>query len=196
MIGLVMCGGKGTRMESTEEKLLLKYKKPIIQHVITALQESGCFSKIVCATSPNAPKTRQFVKELGILDMETKGNGYVNDLNEILSKLVDDDQVFVTAGDLPLLDALIVKEIVQREKNKDPWLCVVVSKKFLDMLGLTSEYSLTYDNKECVYTGISIVDARKISDMKEVKESYVILEDKRIAINLNTKKDYDLLCAA
>jgi len=191
-----MCGGKGTRMESTEEKLLLKYKKPIIQHVITALQESGCFSKIVCATSPNAPKTRQFVKELGILDMETKGNGYVNDLNEILSKLVDDDQVFVTAGDLPLLDALIVKEIVQREKNKDPWLCVVVSKKFLDMLGLTSEYSLTYDNKECVYTGISIVDARKISDMKEVKESYVILEDKRIAINLNTKKDYDLLCAA
>ena len=196
MIGLVMCGGKGTRMESTEEKLLLKYKKPIIQHVITALQESGCFSKIVCATSPNAPKTRQFVKELGILDMETKGNGYVNDLNEILSKLVDDDQVFVTAGDLPLLDALIVKEIVQREKNKDPWLCVVVSKKFLDMLGLTSEYSLTYDNKECVYTGISIVDARKISDMKEVKESYVILDDKRIAINLNTKKDYDLLCAA
>jgi len=191
-----MCGGKGTRMESTEEKLLLKYKKPIIQHVITALQESGCFSKIVCATSPNAPKTRQFVKELGILDMETKGNGYVNDLNEILSKLVDDDQVFVTAGDLPLLDALIVKEIVQREKNKDPWLCVVVSKKFLDMLGLTSEYSLTYDNKECVYTGISIVDARKISDMKEVKESYVILDDKRIAINLNTKKDYDLLCAA
>jgi adenosylcobinamide-phosphate guanylyltransferase len=195
MIGLVMCGGKGTRMESTEEKLLLKYKKPIIQHVITALQESGCFSKIICATSPNAPKTRQFITELGILTMETKGNGYVNDLNEILLKL-DDDQVFVTSGDLPLLDALVVKEIVQHGRNKEPWLSVLVSKRFLAMLGLTSEYNLIYDNKECAYTGISIVNGREISTMKEVRESYVVLDDKRIAINLNTKKDYDLFCAA
>ncbi|MGI0102240.1 MAG: NTP transferase domain-containing protein, partial [Nitrosotalea sp.] len=44
-----MCGGKGTRMESVQEKLLLKYRKPIIQHVISALDESGCFSKIICA---------------------------------------------------------------------------------------------------------------------------------------------------
>ena len=191
-----MCGGKGTRMESTEEKLLLKYKKPIIQHVITALQESGCFSKIVCATSPNAPKTRQFITELGILTMETRGNGYVNDLNEILLELNDDDQVFVTSGDLPLLDALVVKEIVQHGRNKEPWLSVLVSKRFLDMLGLTSEYNLIYDNKECAYTGISIVNAREISTMKEVRESYVVLDDKRIAINLNTKKDYDLFCTA
>lgn len=190
-----MCGGKGTRMESTEEKLLLKYKKPIIQHVITALQESGCFSKIICATSPNAPKTRQFITELGLLTIETKGNGYVDDLNEILLKL-DDDQVFVTSGDLPLLDALVIKEIVQHGRNKEPWLSVLVSKRFLDMLGLTSEYNLIYGNKECAYTGISIVNAREISTMKEVRESYVVLDDKRIAINLNTKKDYDLFCAA
>lgn len=189
-----MCGGKGTRMESAEEKLLLKYKKPIIQHVITALQESECFSKVVCATSPNAPKTRQFINELGILTMETKGNGYVNDLNEALSKL--DDQVFVTSGDLPLLDAIIVKEIVRHGRNKEPWLSVLVSKGFLDVLDLKPEYSLSYDNKECAYTGISIVNAREILTMKEVRESYVVLDDKRIAINLNTKKDYDLFCAA
>ena len=31
MIGLIMAGGKGTRMESDDEKLLLNYeKKPII----------------------------------------------------------------------------------------------------------------------------------------------------------------------
>jgi len=30
MIGLVMAGGKGTRMNLDNEKLLLKYKKPII----------------------------------------------------------------------------------------------------------------------------------------------------------------------
>ena len=73
MIGLVMCGGKGTRMELAQEKLLLKYKTPIIQHVISALGESGCFSKIICATSCNAPKTSKFVKDLGISTIETKG---------------------------------------------------------------------------------------------------------------------------
>jgi adenosylcobinamide-phosphate guanylyltransferase len=192
MIGLVMCGGRGTRMEPTGEKLLLKYKKPIIQHVIVALEESGCFSKIVCATSPNAPKTHQFVSDLGVLTVETQGRGYVNDLSEALGKF--DDQVFVTSGDLPLLDGKIVKKIVQRV-NKEPWVSVLVTKKFLDLVGAKLEYFLTYDNRECAYTGISIVNPKEIPEMKKVRESYIILDDKRIAINLNTKKDYDLLCA-
>ena len=54
MIGLVMCGGKGTRMGSSEEKLLLKYKKPIIEHVLNAFENSKIFSRIVCVTSKNA----------------------------------------------------------------------------------------------------------------------------------------------
>jgi adenosylcobinamide-phosphate guanylyltransferase len=194
MIGLVMCGGRGTRMESSEEKLLLKYKKPIIQHVITALEQSGCFSSVVCATSPNAPKTRQFVNNLGILTIDTAGKGYVNDLNEALTKL-DDNQVFVTSGDLPLLDAETVKEIIHHTNNKEPWTSVLVSKKFLDLIGAKLEYFLTFDNKECAYTGISIVNPRVISKMDQVRESYVIFDDKRIAINLNTKKDYELFCA-
>ena len=46
MIGLIMAGGKGTRMQSDEEKLLLEYKKPLILHVIDALKNSNCFEKI------------------------------------------------------------------------------------------------------------------------------------------------------
>ena len=47
MIGLVMAGGKGTRMNTSDEKLLLKYIHPTILHVIFALQNSECFSKII-----------------------------------------------------------------------------------------------------------------------------------------------------
>ena len=46
MIGLVMAGGKGTRMNLDNEKLLLKYRKPIILHVVDSLKDSNCFSKI------------------------------------------------------------------------------------------------------------------------------------------------------
>ena len=41
MIGLIMAGGKGTRMQSNHEKLLLEYKKPLILHVIDALKNSN-----------------------------------------------------------------------------------------------------------------------------------------------------------
>ena len=194
MIGLVMCGGKGTRMESAQEKLLLKYKKPIIQHVISALEESRCFSKIICATSPNAPKTSEFVRELGIQVTETRGNGYVEDLGKALKNF--NEYVFVVSGDLALLDSEIVQKIVNSYQNKDSWTSVLVSKKFLDMIGTKPEYLVNHNGQECAFTGISIVNPKDVSDMKHVKESYILIDDKRVAINLNTKRDYELLGAA
>ncbi len=50
-----------------------------------------------------------------------------------------------------------------------------------------------YDGAECVYTGISVVNAGKIKDSSLVNEDYIMLNDKRIAFNLNTNKDYELL---
>ena len=51
MIGLIMAGGKGTRMNLDNEKLLLKYKKPVILHAVDSLKKSNCFSKILALTS-------------------------------------------------------------------------------------------------------------------------------------------------
>ncbi|MDE1815610.1 MAG: NTP transferase domain-containing protein [Thaumarchaeota archaeon] len=194
MIGLVMCGGKGTRMESVQEKLLVKYKKPVIEHVISALEESRCFSKIVCATSRNAPKTAEFVKSLGKSTVETKGNGYVEDLSEVLKNF--DEQVFVVSGDLALLDSDIVQKIVKQSGSNHPWTSVLASKKFLDLIGVHPEYLVNYNGQEHAFTGISIVNPKDVAGMNHVKESYVVIDDKRVAINLNTKRDYDLLGAA
>jgi adenosylcobinamide-phosphate guanylyltransferase len=186
-----MCGGKGTRMNLPQEKLLLKYKNPVIQHVISALQESGCFSKIFGATSSNAPKTSEFLKGLGISTIQTEGIGYVNDLNQILQNF--NEHVFVISGDMPLLDAKIIKKIVQLVDTKNTWTTVVLSKNFLDSLHVKTEYLIIYNKNEYSYSGISIVNPIRISGMKPVEESYVVLDDKRIALNLNTKQDYDLL---
>ena len=194
MIGLVMCGGKGTRMQAPTEKLLLTYKTPIIQHVMSALQESDCFSKIIAGTSHNAPRTREFLINLGVFTMDTAGKGYVYDLNQILYNF--SEPVFVTSGDLPLLDSEIIKQVIQKTKTDYPWNTVIISKEFLDSLSLKQEYSLIYNKKQYSYCGISVVDPTKLTEMKPVDESYIILDDKRIAFNLNTKEDYDLLCAS
>ncbi|MDE1769859.1 MAG: NTP transferase domain-containing protein [Thaumarchaeota archaeon] len=194
MIGLVMCGGKGTRMKSSEEKLLLKYKKPIIEHVLNAFKNSGIFSKIVCVTSNNAPKTHKFVSDLGIDILETKGSGYVNDLNEALIKF--DELIFVASGDMPLLDSEIIQKIIKLVDEKNVWTSILVRKNFLQSLGLDAEFFVNWNDEECAYTGISVVDPRQIKNMQHVPESYVILDDKRVGVNLNTQKDFDLICTA
>lgn len=189
-----MCGGKGMRMNLPEEKLLLKYKTPIIQHVISALQESGCFSKIFGATSVNTPKTSEFLKSLGISIIQTEGTGYVNDLNHVLHNFIE--PVFVISGDMPLLDAKIIKKIVQLVDTKNTWTAVLLSKNFLDSIHMKTEYLLIYNKNEYSYSGISVVNPVHLSGMEHVEESFVILDDKRIALNLNTKQDYDLLGTA
>jgi len=191
MIGLVMAGGKGTRMNISNEKLLLEYKKPVIFHVIDALKNSHCFSQVIVATSPNSPDTKHVLEQNRIETLSTPGNGYVNDLNFLLQKM--SGSVFVTSGDLPLLDEEIIQIMTEKFNSKNVWTSFLVSKKFLNSLGLESNLLINSGDIDCVHTGISIINADKIQNLDPVKENYIILDDKRISFNLNTKKDYELL---
>ena len=101
--------------------------------------------------------------------------------------------MFVTSGDLPFLDAEIIKQIVQLIDMNNIWTTILISKDFLDSLHLKPEYTVIYEKKQYSYSGISLVNPTKISGMKTVDESYIILDDKRIAFNMNTKEDFDLL---
>ena len=191
MIGLIMAGGKGTRMNSNQEKLLLKYKKPIILHVLDALRNSNCFSKIIAATSSNSPETEKLLQESEIEVISTSGKDFVTDLNSVLTKL--QDSVFVTSGDIPLLDEKIIKEIVDNYDSKNVWTSIMITQTFLNSLGIKSEYKS--ENEKYVFSGISLVNAEKINDIESIKETFLVIDDKRIGFNLNTKDDYELLCS-
>ena len=194
MIGLVMAGGKGTRMNLDGEKLLLKFKKPVILHVIDSLKNSNSFSKILAITSCNSPKTKKLLEENDIETFDTSGIGYVEDLNSILKTI--NDSVLITSGDLPLLDEEIIKKIINQFDPKKTWTSILVTNKFLTTLGLKSDFSVDFDDQTCHYTGISLVNSEKISSLKNLDENYIIIDDKRIAFNLNSKQDYDLLSTA
>ena len=191
MIGLVMAGGKGIRMSLDDEKLLLKYKKPVILHVIDSLKNSNCFSKIISITSSNSPKTKKLLEENNIETFDTPGIGYVEDLNLALKTI--NDIVLVSSGDLPLLDEEIIQKIVTHYNSQNIWTSILVTNKFLTTLGIESDYSINFDNQRCHYTGISLINSEKITSLKNIEENFIIIDDKRIAFNLNTKQDYDLL---
>jgi len=194
MIGIIMAGGKGSRMKLTEEKLLLKYKKPIILQVAEAITNSGCFSKIIFTTSKNSPKTKQLLQKNNYEIFDTSGIGYVEDLNIVLKSL--NDPIFITSADLPLLDSEIIKKIVNFYDPNNMWTTILVTKNFLESLGLSSDYDITFENQLCNYTGISMVNSQKISNLENIEEKFVIIDDKRIAFNVNTKQDYNLLSTA
>ena len=189
MIGLIMAGGMGTRMDSNEEKLLLKYKKPVILHVVDALQNANCFSKIIALTSSNSPNTEKILKETGIDIISSRGKSFVSDLNEMLQQL--DEIVFVTSGDLPLLDNQIVKTIIDHHEAEQTWTSIVTTLSFQKTLGVKSDCIV--ENHDYVQTGISIVNAKKITNLDPVEEKFLVIDDKRIGLNLNTKDDYNLL---
>jgi len=191
MIGIVMAGGKGTRMNLDSEKLLLKHKKHTILDVIDSLTNSNCFSKILAITSPNSPKTKKLLQEKNIETFDTLGIGYVEDLNSIL-KIIDDD-VLVVSGDLPLFDAEIIEKIVNYYDPQKIWISILVTNKFLTSIGINSKFSITFSNQLCHYTGISLINSKKINELENIDENYIVIDDKRIGFNLNTKEDYDLL---
>ena len=194
MMGVIMAGGQGTRMKIDGEKLLLRYKKPVILHVVDALKNSNCFSKILVVTSPNSPNTKKLLEDHDVEIFETHGNGYVEDLNHTLKTI--NDILFITSGDLPLLDEFIIRKMVQKYSYPNVWTSFLVTNKFLNELRLHSEYSIIYNDEKCNFTGISLVDSKNIDSLEEITEEYFILDDKRIAFNLNTKADYDLLRTA
>lgn len=191
MIGIIMAGGKGSRMKLPEEKLLLKFKKPIILQVAEALTNSDCFSKIIFITSQNSPRTKQLLQKNNYEIFDTPGIGYVEDLNLVLKSF--NDPVFITSADLPLLDSEIIKKIVNIYNSNNMWTTILVTKKFLEFLGLSSDYDITFENQICNYTGISMINSQKISNLENIEEKFVIIDDKRIGFNVNTKQDYNLL---
>jgi adenosylcobinamide-phosphate guanylyltransferase len=191
MIGFVMAGGKGSRMNLDSEKLLLKYKKPVILHVVDSLNDSKCFSKILALTSLHSPNTKKLLQENNIDTFDTSGIGYAEDLSLVLQST--NDSVLVTSGDLPLLDKEIVQQIVNYYDPKKIWTSILVTNKFLTTLGLKSNYSVNYNDEICHYTGISLINANKITSSENTNENYIIIDDKRVGFNLNTKQDYELL---
>ena len=194
MIGIVMAGGKGTRMNLDKEKLLLEYKKPIIFHVLDSLKDSNSFSKILAITSKNSPKTKKILEKNNFEVFDTSGTGYVEDLNSVLQTI--NESVFVTPGDLPLLDRKTIQKIVCLYDSKKIWVSILVTKDFLTSLGLRSDYSVNHNDQICHYTGISLINSAKIDSLENLTESYIVIDDKKIAFNLNSKHDYDLLDTA
>lgn len=205
MIAAIMCGGKGSRMRQSVdiEKSLLKLKgKTMIEHVLHALVESKMFGRIVGISSSNAPKTSTFLRyySSGLIDViETEGISYSKDLSMVLRNLKP-AIVFVVSSDLPLLNPKVVQNIIFSCLPELPCISIVSEKQYVQNIGIKPSLVVRIGAKEYCHSGITIVDSSKINEDCKLEEYYVIMNEKEIAVNVNTRQELEvaerLLCSS
>jgi adenosylcobinamide-phosphate guanylyltransferase len=187
-----MCGGKASRMQQQGgiEKPLLKVDGvTMVERIISALASSDRFDRIVAAVSPNTPKTNEFLKSKGIEIIKTAGDGYSKDLSFLLSTLKP-QKVMTVPGDIPLLKSQIVNEIlntIDDRQEQEPAISIMLEKGFVEGIGVKPSIVL---NQYC-HSGITIFNTMAVGT-EPVKEGYLVVNRKEIALNVNTKEELEL----
>jgi adenosylcobinamide-phosphate guanylyltransferase len=200
MLALIMCGGKGERIKDfCSDKAMLKLNdKPLIEHVLVALKNSKKFDRIYAAASCNSKFTLDFLKNhedslSGFLEViETSGKDYSTDLIFVLEKLKP-SIVFVLPSDIPLITPELIEKIISNWDGDKQCISIVLDKEFIIKLDLIPTISIKLENKEYFHSGITIFDSSKVQKGQVIKEHYIILNNERLAFNINTKKDFSLV---
>ena len=167
----------------------------MVERVISALESSNRFDRIIAAVSPNTHKTNEFLKSKGIETIETAGEGYSQDLSHLLSKLKP-QKVVVVPGDIPLLNSQIVNKILNiiedddddRQEEQEPAISIILEKGFVEQIGVKP--SIVLMNQYC-HSGITIFNTKAVGT-EPVKERYLVMNRKEIALNVNTKEELEL----
>ncbi|MEM4525864.1 MAG: TIGR00454 family protein [Methanothermobacter sp.] len=182
---VIMAGGKGTRLNLEHEKPLIPAGgKPLIDHVLENLEGSENIQGITIATSPNTPRTEEHVKKLGYNIIHTSGQGYIEDLGEILSYFEEkgDYIIFIINADLPLVSSSIIDEIIEHYKASGvEALTVFVPLKVYKDHGLIPSSSW----KGMVPSGVNILRSKN----KIQKQEVLKIPRLELALNINTLRD-------
>jgi adenosylcobinamide-phosphate guanylyltransferase len=192
MLAVVMCGGRGSRMALSIEKSLLKVRnKTLIEYVLDALIGCGGFETIIVVPSVNTPTTSTFLYTheyytSGIIRiLESKGENYSLDLSDVLGK-IKPGVVFAVSADLPLLNPAVIQSIISRYLPSFPCTTVILETRFVKNFDILPSSILSIGSKEYCYSGIVIIDSSKHRSNSKLEEYFLIMNEKEIAINVNT----------
>jgi adenosylcobinamide-phosphate guanylyltransferase len=200
MIAVVMCGGKGTRMDDstmTEKPLQRIQGKTLIEYVVSALVDCRMFDKVMIVPSPNTPITSKYVRNIyrrldTVEIFESTGLDYSLDLMRLV-KYLNPSKLMVLGADLPFINAKIIKKIIENCEWNFPCISVIMDKKFVVGIGVKPSVIICKDSLDYCHSGITIIDSAGVKDTNGLfQETYIVMNEKEIAINVNTTKDLEL----
>jgi adenosylcobinamide-phosphate guanylyltransferase len=180
MDALVMCGGRGTRLDAeTEKPLVAVGGVPMVDRVRTALDASRV-EAVHAVVSPHTPATRDHLRAAGVPVIETSGEGYVADLTAALDRV--GRPALTVAADLPLLAAPVVDIVLDGDgATDDGSLTAAVPVALKRQLGVSVDTTLDREGRTLAPTGCNVVDG--------AGDEIHVVEDPRLAVNVNRPSD-------
>ena len=186
---IVMCGGKGTRLDSAVEKPLYEIAGvPMIDRVASALKESS-IDTIYAAISPHSPETQAYVEDIDDVSViETPGDGYLDDALVAFDRV--EGPALTVAADSPLMNGRFIDELLWAYDGNSLGCYTPVALN--EQLEMNVNHPTDIGGYTCAATGLDIT-ADPIPDDIEVRRNDNIDPDvkyrafnARPAVNVNT----------
>jgi adenosylcobinamide-phosphate guanylyltransferase len=168
MNALIMCGGRGTRLDTDVEKPLHEIAgEPMLDRVRRALRRATRVDTVHLVTAPHAPRTARHVAETARRQetvIQAPGEGYVADLGRALGGPRVDTPLLTVVADLPLLAADAVDTVCDHYAGLDPKpdapppsLTVCVPAALKRALGVSADTTRAHGGREIAPTGLNVV---------------------------------------
>lgn len=168
MDALLMCGGRGTRLDRatdgrTEKPLVEVRGVPMVERTLAALRGSRA-ETVHLVTSPHAPDTRTHLTTridngatyTSVTMLDAPGDGYVPDLQYALDRVPS--PVLTVACDLPLLAPVVVNRVLDRAEGSSASLAVCVPAALKRLLGASTDATWERGARALAPTGLNVVN--------------------------------------
>ncbi len=190
MLALILAGGKGTRLSLGEKPLVTICGRPMIAYVIEAFVAFGC--EVAVATSPHTPYTGNWCRAHGILEVKSRGRGYVEDLVEAAGTLDGSGPLFTSVADLPCLASEILDEIFDGYvRSGRPACSAWIPREICRKLDCRTRYVEVVDGVAACPVGINVLQFEAIEEPQDEKR--LLVPDRRLAFNINTREEREVV---
>lgn len=188
VIGVVMCGGKGSRMGGREKPLVEVLGKPLISYAINTMLGCSAIECIDFVTSIYTPLTTKYLKEIGYQPFVARGAGFLNDLSEYMTSRQKAIYLIVSC-DIPTLRPVHIQTALNMSQRvKGNYIMCVLP--YESVRGLSRVPTIIrHGDAEYQPAGLRIF--RKNSDEPPdfSTPSYLELWFKELGVNINTLED-------
>ena len=186
MRALIMAGGAGSRLSLGEKPLTLICGSPMISRVIDAFRSAGC--EPVVAVSPKTPMTANWCRAQGIAVVRTEGVGYVEDMISAVRNLDEDNPLIISVSDIPCITPAIITTILHSyiRCGTDALSTWVPAHRVKSCRG-GMPYHKQVGGVDACPAGVNILRGDGIG--AEQDEFALLLDEPRLALNVNTRED-------
>lgn len=190
MLALIFAGGEGSRLRLGEKALVEVHGKSMISWVLDAFTAANCEPFVV--TSYKTPYTRNWCRATGVEYLDTRGAGYVEDMNEAINLIGEEGPLFTSAADIPCLTQDIIEIIKTSHQNSGKPACSVwVPVRYCEKYGMQPRYTLEVEGCLATPCAVNILTGSQIDS--EQDELCLLLDEPGLAFNINTREELKVL---